>query len=376
MKNSPYFLSGLLILVAFGCGTTEKKSEEMMATDSGQILLSQQQFKNNDFILGTLNSQPFPEVVKVNGMIDVPPENRAVISATMGGYIKETPWLIGDQIKKGQALVVVENPEFIKVQQEYLEVKEQLIYLKSEYERQRVLFEEKISSQKSFLKTESEFKITTARFNGLKKQLEMLNISPKQVEQGKLMTTSNIYSPISGSITKINVSKGTYVSPAAAILEIIDNSHIHLELSVFEKDIMKIKKGQQIDFKIPEASEEIYKAEVHIIGTSINENRSIKVHGHLIDEAKNNFLTGMFVEASIITEEKELSSLPSEALVSLDNKTYLLRLLMQNEDGYIFEQIEVAPSNTYNNYTGILNTDQFESTDKFLVKGAFHLIME
>ena len=107
----------------------------------------------------------------------------------------------------------------------------------------------------------------------------MLHISIAQVEKGNISSTSSIFAPISGSITKINVTKGTYVSPASPILEIIDNTHIHLELSVFEKDIMKIKKGQPIQFQIPEASSDTFDAEVYLVGTSIGENRTIKVHG-------------------------------------------------------------------------------------------------
>ncbi len=376
MKRLVYFLIATLLIIASSCGNSEKQPTDVMQPDEGQIVLSKQQFMNSSMLLDTLKMRSFPEVVKVSGMIDVPPENKAIINATMGGYIKETSWLIGDQVKKGQLLVVVENPEFVKMQQEYLEVKEQLNYLKAEYERQRVLFEEKISSQKSFLKTESEYRVSVAKYNGLKKQLEMLNISPEQTEQGTLKSTSNIYSPINGSITRLNVSKGTYVSPASPIMEIIDNSHIHLELSVFEKDIMKIKKEQPIQFKIPEASTEIFEAEVHLIGTSIDANRSIKVHGHLKDGAKSNFLTGMFVEANIITDAQELSALPSEAVVSVDDKTYVLRLVEENENGYIFEQIEVLTSASYSNYSGILNAADFNPGDKFLGRGAFNLIAE
>lgn len=376
MKKLFYFLLSTIMLLFSGCGNSEKNTTDEMQSKKGQVVLSKQQFENSGMLLGTVKTQSFPEVVKVNGLIDVPPENRVIINATLGGYIKETSWLVGDLVKKGQVLVVIENPEFVKMQQEYLEAKEQLNYLKSEYERQRTLFEEKISSQKNFLKTESEFKMTTAKFNGLKKQLEMLNISPKMVEQGKLSATANIYSPINGSITDLRISKGSYVSPASPIMEIIDNSHIHLELSVFEKDIMKIKKEQPIQFRIPEASEEIFEAEVHLIGTSIGDNRSIKVHGHLNNGSKKNFLTGMFVEANIITDKKDFSALPSEAVVSVDDAFYALRLMEETEDSYILEQVEVLPQGNYSGYTGILSADVFEPSDKFLVKGAFYLITE
>ncbi|MEX0287795.1 MAG: efflux RND transporter periplasmic adaptor subunit, partial [Flavobacteriaceae bacterium] len=240
----------------------------------------------------------------------------------------------------------------------------------------QILFKEKITSQKNYLKTESEYKTATARFSGLKKQLEMLNISINRLAQGELVATSIIYSPIDGSITSVNVSKGTYVSPASAIMEIVDHSHIHLELSVFEKDIMKIKKEQEIQFKIPEASEEIFEAKVHLVGTSIGKNRSIKVHGHLKDETANNFLTGMYVEARIITDNREYTALPNEAVVLMDDLSYVLLLEEENENEYVFKQIEIEAGTTSDNYTAILNNEQFDQANEFLVNGAFHLIKD
>ena len=376
MKRVIHFTYGLLFLFILGCANGEKKIEEVTNKNEDYILVSHQQFENAGMELGSIKTHPFHEMVKVSGMIDVPPENKAVVSPTIGGYIKEIPLLVGDYVKKGQALVVIENPEFVKMQQEYLEAAEQLKYLESEFERQRILFDEKISSKKSFLKTESDFKITKARYNGLKKQLEMLNIPTPAIEEGQIFTTSTIYSPISGSITKVNISKGAYVSPATAIIEIIDNSHIHLELSVFEKDILKIKKGQPIRFKIPESSEDTFQAEVYLVGTSINENRSIKVHGHLIDTSDQNFLTGMFVEASILTAKKELSALERGAIVLQDGKYYALRLAKEDDGGYYLEQIEIIPNANSDNFTGISNVAQFNKADKFLIKGAFNLITE
>ena len=378
MKNVIYSLLVVQVMLLFSCGekkNTETSSAQAEAAD-GSITITKEQFNTSSMALGRLEEKPFPVTIQTNGMIDVPPENRAVVSATMGGYIKKTPLLIGNSVKKGQLLVTIENPEFIILQQEYMEVQQQLNYLKAEYTRQQTLREENITSQKSFLKAESDFKTTNARYNGLKKQLTMINISPAQVEAGNISSIASIYAPISGSITKMNVTKGTYVSPASPILEIIDNNHIHLELSVFEKDIMKIKKGQQIRFRIPEASEEIFKAEVYLIGTSIGENRTIKIHGHLHEEGKNNFLTGMFVDAGIVTENTTAKGLPSEAIVALEGKFYVLRTTGTKDTEYTFEPLEVQPGNTVDDFTEIINAAAFLESDTFLTKGAFDVLGE
>lgn len=367
----------VLLIVCYSCG--EKKSAETTTETEyteGSITLSEAQFTNSGMTLGSLEEKSFPVTIAVNGMIDVPPENRAVVNATLGGYIKRTPLLIGDVVKKGQLLVTVENPEFITLQQEYMEVKQQLAYLKSEYDRQQTLMDEKITSQKSLLRAESEYKSAYAKYKGLKKQLQMLNISSAEVEKGNISSVASIFAPIGGSITQVNISKGSYVSPASPILEIIDNDHIHLELSVFEKDIMNIKKGQPIRFRIPEASKKTFQAEVYLIGTSIDENRTIKVHAHLKKEGANNFLTGMFVDAEIITENTTAKAVASAAIVEQDDKFYILRKLDQKTNTYNFETIEIQPGKVFEGYTEIKNADSFSTSDRFLTKGAFDVFGE
>ena len=378
MKKVIYILllTQAVLLNSCGDSTNAKTSSITTEASEGSITLTKEQFNTSGMALGSLEQKSFPVIVQTNGMIDVPPENRAVVSATMGGYIKKTPLLIGDAVKKGQILVTIENPEFVTLQQDYMEVTQQLAYLQSEYDRQKTLREENITSQKSFLKAESEFKTVNARYNGLKKQLSMLHISPAQVEKGNISSIAAVYAPIGGSITKMNVTKGTYVSPASPILEIIDNDHIHLELSVFEKDIMKIKKGQPIRFRIPEASQQTFKAEVYLIGTSIAENRTIKVHGHLHEEGENNFLTGMFVDAGIETENTTVLALPSGAVVEKEGKSYVLRTLASSDTGYSFELREIQAGKTADGFTEIKNASSFTDSDTFLTEGAFDVFGE
>jgi cobalt-zinc-cadmium efflux system membrane fusion protein len=374
MKNISNRIVITVILSLFiSCGNNEKSSVTK-EENSSYIEITSAQFEKNKFELGTFQEQYFPKVVMATGMIDVPPENKASVSATMGGYIKTTPLLIGDKVKKGQLLVTLENPEFVSLQQEFMELNEQLVYLKSEYERQQTMIAEKITSQKSFLKAESDYKTSIARRNGLKKQLEMLHISIANTTKGNFTAIAGIYAPIAGSISKTFVSMGSYVSPASPILEIINNDHIHLELSVFEKDILNIKKDQKIEFKIPEASDQVYLGEVHLVGNSIDENRTIKIHGHIENESEYNFISGMFVESSIITSSEKKEALPSEAIVATDDVNYVLVLEKKENNIYYFLQKRIETSDQYEGKTCITNTQEFKEGSQFLIKGSFNLI--
>ena len=370
----------LVLLVVYSCGNKDKEASENSNQNSeitsSEIQISKAQFEENQMAIGEFEEKSFPTVVVATGMIDVPPENKAMVSATMGGYIKTTPLLIGDKVNKGQVLVTIENPEFVTMQQEYQEIKEQMAYLKAEYERQKTLFDENISSQKNYLKAESDYKSAVAKLNGLKKQLEMLHISPTNAANGNFTSIATIYAPISGSITKVNVNKGMYVSPATSILEIINNDHIHIELSVFEKDILNVKKDQKVNFRIPEASKETFLGEVHLVGTAIEENRTIKVHAHIEDESKYNFLTGMFVEAEIITDSYTSKAIPSEAIVTIGDVSYVLVLESFENDMYTLNEKEVKITSSYNGYSIITSASGFSGDEQILTKGSFGLIGE
>jgi len=350
--------------------TVERAREENI------LVVTKAQFESENMGLDTLSTRQFAQTVKANGFIDVPPQNKASVTAFLAGYVKKTYLLVGDTVKKGQLVATLENTDYIEIQQQFLEVAKQLDYLKSEYNRQKTLFDENITSEKNYLRAESDFKTALAGYNGLRQKLNMMHINPESVEQGIITSEVNLYAPIYGNVISVNVSNGTYVSPSDVVLEIANTEHVHLELSVFEKDVLNIKKGQQINFKIPEASNKTFKAEVHLVGTSIDEsNRTLKIHGHIEDEEQTNFVIGMFVEADILTHAQKGMALPKSAVYEIENGFYALLLKEQNEDGYVFEKIKLVQGNQTENYVEIRNANKFKGK-QFLTKGGFMLLTQ
>lgn len=341
MKNT-YTL--LFLFVLFACGNSEKTTEiiDEATINSNFITIHKKQFESENMAFGQLSEQAFYTKVKTTGLIDVPPENKASVSSFVGGYVTKIPLLIGDKVKKGQLVASLQNTEFVEIQQQYLETTAKLSYLKNEYERQKILFDERITSEKNYLKVASNYKSNLATYNGLRKKLEMMHINPNAVEKGEISSTINLYAPIDGFVTKVNISNGSYSSSANELLEIINTDHIHLELNVFEKDILEIKKHQKIQFKIPEASNKIFDAEVYLVGTFVNANRTIKVHGHINDDENNNFITGMFIEASIINDVSTKISLPKSAVLKSENNYFVLVLKEEDQDSYYFEKIKIT----------------------------------
>lgn len=372
MKTKIYlaFLTGLLLS---SCKSDPEVAPEEVTGNSEEIVITGEQFDHNRMELGELTEMEFPGIIRANGQVDIPPENLAKISVFEGGYVKRIPLLEGSNVKRGQLILSLENPRYVELQQEYLQLSGQLTYLKSEFERQQIMLDENITSQRNFLKTESDYKSGLARYNGLRKKLQMLNINPDEVEAGKVTSEINIYAPINGTVNKINVSKGMFVEPTFTIMEIVNTDHLHLELHVFEKDMMKIKQGQKLNFRLPQDPSANYEAEIVLVGKTIDENRIATVHADIADSLKNKFAVGMFVEAQIITSNNLYPALPESAIVEVDNVHYVLVLEKRNGEEYFFTRREINPTNTSNGFTAVENPDTLKGK-QVLTKGAFNLI--
>lgn len=370
MKKILYIFVSTLFLTS----CKNKEITEEVTVDEGTISVTKEQFQSSKMEIGSPMEHDFNVGIKATGKIDVPPENRVKITSFLGGYVKTTHLLIGDKVKKGQALVTLENTEFIDIQKEFLEVAEQISYLKSEYERQKTLYDEKITSQKNYLKAESDYKRANGMYQSLKKKLEVLNISPTQVLKGNLTSQITIYAPIAGDVTVMNSTIGMFMSPADVILEIVDTDHLHVELAVFEKDILQVKTGQTIEFTVPQASKEIFKAAVVLVGKSIEGNdRTIMIHGHLDKDIKQRLLTGMFVEATILTDSKKGFAIPNDALIKENDKNYVLLLKLTTQEEYIFEKVSVRIGEKSLSEVEIIENKRVNKESKILIKGVFDI---
>ncbi len=363
-----------IVITSLLMACKESKTEEAGPKDNGLITVTATQFKSLRMEIASPSEQDFDVTINASGKIDVPPQNRAKVTSFIGGYVKATQLLVGDKVTKGQPLLTVENTEYLDIQKDYLEVAEQIKYLKSEFERQKTLYAEKISSQKNYFKAESDYRRALGMYQSLRAKLQLLNINPSNVEKGKLTSIVTIYAPISGDIVIMNANVGMPVSPSDVILEIVDTNHLHLELAIFEKDILKVKVGQKISFIVPEATKEVFGAEVHLVGKSIEGNdRTINVHGHLDDKIKQKLLTGMFVEAKIKITSKKGLAIPTDALITENNKNFVLLLDNSKNNQFSFKKVGVTIGEKSEKAVEIIPNAQINSSSKILTKGVFDL---
>ncbi len=354
----------------FSC---KQEVAEEKVIDDGLITVTLAQFQSSKMKIGSPIEQDFEVTVKSSGKIDVPPQYRAKVTTFLGGYVKATKLLVGDKVAKGQALITLENTDYLDLQKDYVEVAEQINYLKSEFERQKTLYNEKITSQKNYLKAESDYRQAKGMYQGLREKLVLLNINPANVERGKFTSQITISAPISGDVTVMNANVGMFMSPSDVILEIVNTDYLHLNLSIFEKDILHVKQGQNITFTVPEASKEVFTSKVQLVGKSIeNKDRTISVFGTLSPETKEKLLSGMFVEATIVISTKKGWSIPNEAVIHENDNSYVL-LLQNDKENYVFKKEVIKVGEINEHFTELIPTDKVNQHTKILTKGSYEL---
>ncbi|MGW8122058.1 efflux RND transporter periplasmic adaptor subunit [Roseivirga echinicomitans] len=379
--NTSIFLGGLaLVLSLFSCGSND--SNETITLDGNQneniVVITNSQFEASAMEIGKMETFEFSDKVHTTGMFDVPPGHKASVSAYFGGYVKESELLPGQVATKGQTLLTLENPDYLQTQQDFLEVKNHLAFLKSDYERQRNLSEENISSQKKFLQAETEYNSALTQYEALKKKLALMNIDFNSLTAEKMTSIISVKSPISGFITSVQATKGMFLNPSDIAITITNTEHMHMELNVFEKDLHKIKMGQKVKFKRQNDPNKVFVATVGLINKAIDtESRSVLVHCHLDNEADELlFIPGMYVEAEIFTATQGQMALPETAVVEVENNYYVLVKTGTENGASVFEKRMVKVGATEGGYTSILNHEEFNENTEFLTNGAFNMIME
>jgi membrane fusion protein, heavy metal efflux system len=363
------------ILIIAGCGEDKKaevKTEETVTATETTVQLTDDQMKNAGIATGKLELKNISAVLKVNGTIDVPPQNIVSVSVPLGGYLRSTRLLPGMHVSKGQSIATLEDPQYIQLQQDYLTAKAKLVYAEQEYNRQKELNQSKASSDKVLQQAQAELTSQNIMVRSLAEKLRLININPDRLSAGTITRSISIFSPINGFVSKVNVNIGKYSNPSDVLFEIINPADIHLALDVFEKDVNKLFTGQKLLAYTNTNPTKKYPCKIILIGKDFSADRAVEVHAHFESYDKT-LIPGTFMNAEIETQNSNAYVLPSDAIVTYENKQYVFVEKGKN----IFEITEVITGSTQNGFTQITDEAVKTLTDKkIVVSGAYNLLMK
>ena len=369
MKTSFFLLKSILVLFLFSCSSADKEVNAAKETKvNKQLQLSPKQLQTLGVELGTLQQINMGLSVFANGVIDVPPQNKSYIAMPFGGYIKKINVLDGMQVQKGQILMVVEHPEVIQLQQEYLEVQGQAEYLAADYERQKELYAKEAGSAKSYQQAKSAYMVNKAKLSGLAMKLEMANVNMNTLRNGQIERTQNIRSPFAGVITKVTANVGAFAEPKDNLLEIIDLKHAHAELTVYEKYLSFLQKEQTVKLQFVDMHSSAT-AKIYLIGREISTERTVKVHCHF-DKLPADITPGSYLKAEIRAEDQNQFTLPEEAVVQQNGKDVVF---IEKEGNFLTVEIDILM--TQDGRVAITSKQlALLKRSSIVVKGAYELL--
>jgi cobalt-zinc-cadmium efflux system membrane fusion protein len=354
---------------------TEPEKTEVIPEDI--VEMRDDQVKMANIETGSIEMRSLSGTLKVNGIISVAPQNFATICAPMGGFVKSTTLMAGNSVSKGQVLALIENPEFVDLQLNYFETKNKLEFAEAEFKRHSELYQEDVYSKQNLQQVTSEYKNLKAQLSALEQKLALIGINPATIHESDIKRSVDITSPISGYVKSVNVNTGKFVTPADIMFEIVNNDKLFLELTLFEKDASKVAAGQKIRFFINNETEQ-HDAVISQTGKSISDDKTYKVYASVPGKCQN-VLPGMYVNAFIEASGNKVASLPSDAVVSFDDKDYIFVFDRNKvEDGKPFTEyrmIEVQKGVSDGGFTEIDLPEGFDiATSKVVVKGAYNLL--
>ncbi len=365
--------------------TASKVQEDLSeAAAAKEVHITKEQYKAMDVQLGTIEKKNLANVLKATGYLSVPPQSKASITSPLGGTVRLISVQEGDNVRKGQALATIVNPEFVKMQENYLDAKSQLSLAEANFLRQQELFKENVSAKRLFQEAESNYKSLQAKVASLRSQFNLLGINVSNISPGNIISSIIIRSPINGNIAKISVNLGLTVDPSTVVMQVVDNSHLHLDLFVYEQDLPKVNIGQNVDFMLTNLPGKNFLAKIYSIGSAFeNETKTIPVHAEINGYIRE-LIEGMNVTGLINIGDNLTTAVLSKAVVSFSGNDYIFiqkqdKALPDNskptdQSSYTFERIRVKKGITSGGYTEVTPLEPVPEGVKVVTNGTFYLM--
>lgn len=377
-------LAALLFVTACGGENNPMEHENGHKAENGhrgheeegeRAHLSPEQFAALQMKTGELPRRNITSVVEANGQLEVPPQNEATVTAVVGANVASIEVIEGDDVKKGQVLAYLSHPNITRMQSEYLEAYSKLQFLEQEYQRQKALYEKEVGSGKAFQQTQADYRASQAMVKGYEMQLRQLGLNPARIQEGELYGRMPIVSPIAGTVTLVGVKTGQYVQPDKDLFEVVNIGHIHADLMVFEKDVYKVEKGQQMRFTVETLPETELYARIYSVGKKFERDpKAVHVHAE-IENKTGKLIPGMYIKGEILTDSTETFALP-ESAITRDGNRHVAFLAEEEEAEWMFTPIEVVPGSSNDGWVGVEFLRKAPENARFALNNAYYLIAE
>lgn len=352
---------------------SENQEEEI---DFQNIPLSEKQVKVVDLKMGEAQEREMDAMLHVNGSLVLRAQDMGNVSSLMGGIVKNVYVKEGQMVSRGQVVATIENTDVVTLQREYYTAYKESEMARLELDRQKTLASAGAGIKKTLQMSEKNYKVAQANLLGTGRQLQQMGISTKEVAKGKFTTVFPLRAPISGTVSDMQASLGSYADMQTPLMKIRNNHAVECDLNVFEKDIAKVKVGDQVLVSLTNQPGVNVSGRVYGMNQYLNKGtKSVAVHVKLDAKRGAKLFEGMYVSGQIATGRQLCMTLPDKAIVSADGKQYVFALNQQHSKGgtYSFSRHEVTTGVSNNGYTEVALCKHLKKGQKIVTDNAFYL---
>lgn len=352
---------------------SENQEEEI---DFQNIPLSEKQVKAVDLKMGEAQEREMDAMLHVNGSLVLRAQDMGNVSSLMGGIVKNVYVKEGQMVSRGQVVATIENTDVVTLQREYYTAYKESEMARLELDRQKTLASAGAGIKKTLQMSEKNYKVAQANLLGTGRQLQQMGISTKEVAKGKFTTVFPLRAPISGTVSDMQASLGSYADMQTPLMKIRNNHAVECDLNVFEKDIAKVKVGDQVLVSLTNQPGVNVSGRVYGMNQYLNKGtKSVAVHVKLDAKRGAKLFEGMYVSGQIATGRQLCMTLPDKAIVSADGKQYVFALNQQHSKGgtYSFSRHEVTTGVSNNGYTEVVLCKHLKKGQKIVIDNAFYL---
>lgn len=354
--------------------TNEQETHEE-EVDFDNIPLSAKQVNAVNMKMGEVTPRGLDATIKVNGALVLRAQNMGEVSSLMGGIVKEILVKDGQSVRKGQVVATIENTDVVSLQREYFSACKECQMAKLEQERQKTLAQNGGGVKKNLQQAEKQYLVAQANLTGMGRQLSQIGISPSMVAKGHFTTVFPLRAPISGTISQVTATVGSFADMQTPLMKIRNNAAVECDLNVFEKDINKVKVGDKVLLSLTNQPGVNVSGHVYGMNQYFNDGtKSVAVHVKLDATRGVKLFDGMYVSGQIATGRQLCNTLPSKAIVTVDGKDYIFALNKAPQGGeYSFSRHEVTKGVSQDGYTEVSLCKHIKKGQKIVVDNAFYL---
>ena len=337
----------LVAVLPLACGKHEEPGASNAATPTVQADSRQPTDAPSRIETAVVSTSQDKPKLSLAGKVAYGEDRYSRISSPVQGRVLEVRARLGDHVKAGDILLIVDSPDIAQAYSEFIKEESDLTYAIRAQELAKDLYETKALALKDLKQAENDLVKAKAEFRRAKERLLSLRVPAdeleKPIDKQQITSRFQMRSPLTGTVVERTVTPGQSVGgdPAQVLFTVADLDTLQVVADIYERDLDLIHPGLTAVVRVEAYPDVAFAAAVAAIGDVVDPNtRTIKVRAW-VDNASHKLKPEMFARLHIdISEGKEFISVPKEAVLEIDGKEFVY--IAQLDGTYVKQEVKVG----------------------------------